>query len=486
MMWKTNHIVNRFTLIIFSAFALLGFLFILLTWLGFNQYHEAGVQLLNKDVASHIAKFTSPYTGKGINKAKADSVFYNAMVLNPGSEVYFLDTSGNIIAFHGDKAEILDWQIPLEPIQKYLNDGGDGYIKNLDPKDLSTGKVFSASPVLDKNKKLGYIYVILDSKKSESHISILLSNHIIQLILQGFLVVFIFSLIFVFISIRRINKNFRQTENVLNRFEHGDYSARFSGKQDPEMAPVAHAFNKMADLLSHSIQTLTESDDERKRFIANISHDLRTPLAIARGYAETLLLGNKSHIERNEDQPLSLMHGKILQIEKMVKQLFELSKIDAAQFTPNKEPFVLSEIVQETVNNFQNLANAKHVNIQCVQCLYHVWVNADISMTERVIQNLIENAINNTPENGRIATSLEVQDGMLIFHIENTGLPLAEPLVYWINDQRPGKYILREQPAGIGLGLLIVQRILQLHGSHLETARKGEFNAFQFSLPIFN
>ena len=98
---------------------------------------------------------------EGINKTIADSVFYNAMVLNPGIEVYFLDTTGKIMYYQSPDSTIKLWTIPLANIQKHIQSKGEDYIKGPDPKNPSEQKVFSAAEVYNNGKKLGYIYVIL-------------------------------------------------------------------------------------------------------------------------------------------------------------------------------------------------------------------------------------------------------------------------------------------------------------------------------------
>jgi uncharacterized membrane protein len=90
---------KRISILVFSLITVLGLLFILLTYLATTHYHQASTQLLNREVAAHIAKFTSPFESDGINKRKADSVFHDAMVISPSAEVYFLDTTGKVIAY---------------------------------------------------------------------------------------------------------------------------------------------------------------------------------------------------------------------------------------------------------------------------------------------------------------------------------------------------------------------------------------------------
>lgn len=481
-------IFKRFAIVIFSLITILGSLFIIITYLATTYYHQASTQLLNKDVAAHIAKFTSPFSEKGIDKQKADSVFYNAMVLSPSTEVYFLDTSGKVIAYHSPQIEITEWMVPLQPVQKYIQSKGETYIKGADPKEPDHQKIFSAAEVRGQNGMLGYIYVILGSKKSEGMMDLLFGSHSISLAIKALIIVILLSFLVSFFYLKRMNRNFAQVISILERFENGDYSARFPEQKQNELAPVTHAFNKMADLLSSTIKKLTKSEQERNDFIATISHDLRTPLSIARGYTETLLLKREKGDVTPEEQEYyaQLIYSKMLQIENMVKQLFELSKMDAVEFSPQKEPFVLSEIVQETINTFQVIAAEKNVKLQCTQCLYHVWISADISMMERVMQNLTDNAVKATPGGGFIQAFMKVESDELNFTIENTGDALPVDLLQWINNGKDGSSLLNKRPAKLGLGLVIVQKILLLHKSSLQAYSNNGINVFTFCIPVYN
>ncbi len=479
-------IFRRFAIVIFTLITVLGLVFIAITYLSTTHYHEASTQLLNKEVAKHIAQFTSPFTPSGINKQKADSVFKDAMVLSPSAEVYFLDTGGKVIAFHASEKEIRSWHIALPPIKKYIETKGEEYIKGADPRDPASSKIFSAAAVQEGAKTLGYIYVILGSKQSESLTGVLFGSHILNLAIEAFVVVILLSLLISFLYLGRMRKNFQQMIAVLERFENGDYKARFALKKQDELEPVTHAFNKMADLLSTTINKLTKSEQERKNFIAIISHDLRTPLAIARGYTETLMLKReKGDISAEEQETYSqLIYNKMLQIENMVKQLFELSKMDAVEFNPKKEPFVLSEIVQEAVSTFQLHATERKVSLKCTQCLYHVWINADISMMERVVQNLVENAVKSTPEAGSVEASITVEGNDLVFTVQNDGPPLPVDLLQWINDSKEGDTLLEKRPLKLGLGLVIVQKILHLHHTTLKAYTQNNRNVFTFRIPV--
>jgi signal transduction histidine kinase len=478
-------IIRRISIMVFAIITGLCILFISITYLSTTNFHQASTQLLNKDVAAHIATFTSPFQNDSINTKKADSVFYNAMVLSPSAEVYFLDTSGKVIAYHAKKADIKQWNLPLTNLKKLIASKGEAYIKGPDPKDPGNDKIFSAAEVIGKSGNLGYIYVILASNKSVSN---LLSSYVGSFLVKVFFIIIALSILIAFLYLRRIERSFNDVMLVLDKFQNGDLEARFKTKEHNDLGEITQAFNKMADLLVYNINSLKKSEKERKNFITNISHDLRTPLSIARGYIETLMI-KKSNNDLSISEQETYVHiilNKIQQMDEMVNQLFELSRIDAVEFKAAKEPFVLSEIVQEMVKNFQLIAKQKNIDLKCTQCQYHVWINADVSMMERVVQNLVQNAVNNTPENGVIQIALSIENEELILKIQNTGRPMPEDLLKWINNSKEENRLTADWSSTSGIGLLIVKKILQLHGSYLKAYTDNNTgNIFTFGMPIY-
>ncbi|MEO6454419.1 MAG: HAMP domain-containing sensor histidine kinase [Ginsengibacter sp.] len=481
MKTKRFSIFRRISILVFSLITILCLLFMGLTYYSTTNFHEASTQLLNKDVAAHIAKFTSPFENDGINKKKADSVFYDAMVLSPSAEVYFLDTAGRVIAYHAEEKEIKQWVVPLENIKKLIVSKGTVFIKNTDPKHPDVPKIFSAADVVYQSKSLGYIYVILGSNTDVTNM--LYKSYFSNLFIKVFLLIIVVSIIFTFIYLNRFQKSFNHMIVVLKKFEEGDFRARFTSKEDDELAPVTTAFNNMADLLVYNIDRLTKSEQERKEFIANISHDLRTPLSIARGYTETLMMNDEKHVHEQQEF-VQLVYRKIRQVEHMVKQLFDLSKMESVDFTPKKEPFIFLEILQELIHASASSAAEKNININCSACTNSSWITADIGMMERVIQNLLVNAIKYTPENGSIIISIEQKMQTLIFKIGNSGHVLNADTVKWFNNLSDDT-LLHNRPSTSGIGLVIVKKILHLHQYKFELITEESVgNTFIIHIPI--
>lgn len=473
------------SLIVFLLIMGTAILFMTITYFSAQQYHQATTQLLNREVAEHIAKFSSPYEKKGINKIIADSVFHHAMVLSPSIEVYFLDTTGRVIYYDAPEKEIIQRMIPLDPIKRYIQSAGKIFITGRDPRDPGEDKIFSAAKVHGSGREEGFIYVILGSKEFRLASHILYNSHIGNLLLKAFIFVIISSVIITSLYLRRVEKRFNRMIGVLERFKNGDYTARFTQEKNSEFSVFTESFNKMAALLVSNIHQLKRSEEERKQLVVNISHDLRTPLAIARGYAETLSIQKGDHqVSDKQEQYVQLIIQKITQVEHLVTQLFELSRIESAEIVPHYQPFIFSEIVLEIINSLMLPASHKSITIDSTRSSDHSWINADIKMMESVVQNIIINAISYTAENETIRVITERAEHELIFTVENPGEPLSDDVLAWLNAATVNDSELRPQKSIIGL--TIVKRIVNLHRFSLHMASADGKNVIKISMPLFS
>jgi len=419
--------------VVFLLTALLCVVFTGVTYLATTNFYEASTQLLNKDVASHIARFTSPYGREGFDRHKADSVFYDAMVISPSAEVYFLDTGGRVIYYHGAPGEIKSPVIPLTDIHRYMDCGGTKHISGPDPRDPAHRKIFSAAAVEGGSGRLGYIYVVLGNQQYRSVTQMLYNSQVTPTVLMTVAAILTISLLVTMLYLHRMRVRFDELVNVMGkRFREGD-------------------------------------------FIVNLSHDLRTPLAIARGYGETLVLKKGELSPEEEQEYLELVVGKIRQVEGMVNQLFELAKIESPSFEAKREPFVFSEMMGEVLRavGAQDRIGQRGVEDGS-------WIDADVPMMERVLQNLMVNALAYTPAGGRIAVGIEREGAALVFRIENEGKALPADLVAWINEAGAGR------PAAPAIGLTIVRRVLALHGYGFRAEVRNGWNILMIRMDTFD
>ncbi len=483
---RKRTIFSRIIALVFILVTVLGGLFMAMTYLIATNYFEASTQHLNKDVAAHIAKFTSPFEGDRFNQKKADSIFHDAMVLNPSSEVYFLDNTGAVIGYHADDTAVIKQRtISLRKIEAYLAAGSTEYIKGPDPRDPANPKIFSAAEVRSGGRRIGYIYVVLNSKGAHDAAQMLAGSQVGKLTLAASIAIILLSLLISVYYIGRIQRRFNGVLQVLDRFQQGDLAARFRVHSGDDLAPVTEAFNKMADQLVYHIDRLTKSEADRKTFIAGISHDLRTPVSIARGYAETLLIKGTSSAGarlKGGDEYAQLVLNKIQQVEALVGQLHELSLAELVS-EPKREPFVFSEVLMEGVHTFRAQAAERGVTVDCTRCEDGSWINADIRLIERVIQNLLLNSVTHSLPDTVVEVTLERVQNELLFRIANPGEPMAADLVRWLNTTENGESDPR--PAKPSIGLMIVKRILDLHRYPFEVRSNDSAISFVIRMEVY-
>ena len=391
-------------------------------------YIEEVNQRLNRGLAQTIAHQKPVVRDGEIDRAMLNNVFDALMAVNPSIEIYLLDERGNILAFDAPPGRVKRSRVALDPIQRFLR--GDRLpIRGDDPRDPSRQKIFSATSVSN-----GYLYVILAGEEFESTAGHLRRSWILQ---QGTAMAIVALLV-----------------------------------------TFAVAWLLFAQMMQ--VETLKEVDVHRRELVANVSHDLRTPLASLQGYIDTLLLkeGQLSVDEQRHFLQIAARHSE--RLAKLVDELFELAKLDARTMPLRREPFAMGELVQDVVQKFQLRAETAGVRLETAFPRDLPLVSGDIALIERVLENLIDNALRYTPAGGSVTVVLISLDGKLTVRVIDTGSGIADEQLPFVFD----RFWRGADPhGGAGLGLAIAKRIVELHGGTLVvTSRVGEGTAFGFSI----
>jgi signal transduction histidine kinase len=269
--------------------------------------------------------------------------------------------------------------------------------------------------------------------------------------------------------------------------KHIGYRIKQGKRSADEIDRLGSTFKEMAKRIENQMEELKQSDELRRELIANVSHDLRTPLATLQGYIETLLIKGSQYTEEERQGYLETAIGHCQRLSKLVSELLELAKLDSSEMRVNFEPFSLPELVQDVVQKFKLRAEEKHIEIISNLEDELPFVNADIALVERALENLIENAIRFTPIDGTITIKLALKKDILA-QISDTGpgipkeeLPHIFKRFYHADRSRKGT------EGHSGLGLAITQKIIELHqGSIHVTSSPGAGTSFTFSLPVFH
>lgn len=285
-----------------------------------------------------------------------------------------------------------------------------------------------------------------------------------------------------------VTRRLRRLSDQLQAFRPGDEAAG----QDPptegdEIDHLGQAALRLQQRVQQQFLGLEEGERLRRELVSNISHDLRTPLANVQGYIETLILRDAqlSAEQRQLYLRTALQHGRSL--ERRVAELFELSRLDAGQTPAHLEPFCMAELLNDVVQGQQLAAQERGLTLQLAPDAHRdLRVLADIALIERVLQNLVSNALRHTPAGGQVTLTVLPQGDKVVVKVSDNGQGISTedlPHIferYWTrapsSDQAP--------PDRTGLGLAIVRRILDLHGSSIGVRSAPQHGAeFSFALP---
>jgi len=226
-----------------------------------------------------------------------------------------------------------------------------------------------------------------------------------------------------------------------------------------------------------------ENHSLRRDLVANVSHDLRTPLAALRGYLEVLATRGDALPAAQRRQHLEVALRQSESLSTLVDELFELAKLDFRGVALQREPFSFADLASDVLQKFELQAQAARVTLAVEAPAGLPPVDADPGLIERVLDNLVGNALRHTPAGGRVGVQLEAAAGGLLARVCDSGCGIAEADLPHIFD----RYYRGsgQRATGAGLGLAITRRILELHGTAVQVASdSGRGTCFSFTLPL--
>ncbi len=479
-----NLLFWKITAVFFTLLIVLGTVFILIASRLSKSYYTAAHQQLYGNIASHLATFTHPIKNGKPDTTVTHDIIHSIMVANPSVEVYLLDTKGKITDYvvpdksvrqrHVDITNVKNW-IAVKSGEKPLGDN---------PKQPGEPSIFSAAPLYEGGKLAGYVYAVLASEKQKQILGTLNNDLNFRLGLYIFLCTLLIAFIVGVITFFLITDSICQIAGVVKRFKEGDYSARIVGHSKGNLGMLTSTFNDMADVIVSNIDKILATDKFRQELIANVSHDLRTPLSIMQGYVETLIIKKEKLTETEKNKYLTIVLDSTKKLSSLVEQLFQYAKLEANQIRPEKEQFVINELASDILAAYQLRAQERSINLHLGVTGQLPPVFADIALTERVIQNLLDNAFKFTPDGGSITIQLKHSQMGVEVQIEDTGMGISveeQPYIFERYKQLSSDLAPKK---GMGIGLAIVKKILELHQSSIHVKSEiGQGTLFWFELP---
>jgi len=489
-----NTLYRKLALTLFLIVSLVGILFFLMIRFTAEMYQQEVAQKLNDQLANHIVAEELLLEDGEINNSALEHIFHMMMVINPSIELYLLDKNGRILSFSAPLGKVKREQVDVFPIKSFL-DGGVRYpLLGDDPRNKNRKKVFSAATIPQEGPVEGYIYIILGGELFDNVVDMLQESYILRLSLWGMGAATLIALMAGLIIFSMLTWRLKRLSLVMDDFasnannnaEKVRYSVNVSANDEIELLGIH--FNQMADKIDIQLVELEKMDNLRREMVANVSHDLRTPIATMQGYLETLLLKGESlsNDERKEYMTIALAQSK--RLSSLVEELFELAKLDSIESIVYAEPFSLAELIQDTVQGFQLQASKKDIKLKTkLEGQNTPMVYGDISMMHRALENLIENALRHTQARGTVSVGLTPGDEKVLVMVSDNGcgissdqLPNVFERFYRVDESR------RSTASNAGLGLAITKRIIDLHGSTISVdSRENEGTTFSFAMPVW-
>lgn len=456
-----------------------------------QQTRYESEQNLHLSLAASLAH-DNPLLQQGIYDHDAlENLFHTLMILGPAFEFYFVDPEGNILTYSAESSLVKRKKIDLVPIIQLTHNQAPLPIYGDDPRHLTRRKIFSAAPVFNASKLQGYLYVIVAGEKYDSAYAQIQSNKKAEFSLVLAITAIFFLFIVMMVLFRYFTNPLRQLINDMQTIKNAgfDQSAVTFKAWKPDSQNEVHqlgtVFQQMVKQINSQFEQLKQTDVHRRELLADISHDLRTPLASLQGYVETIALKGDElkGAERQSYIETALKNAR--QLKSLIDQIFELAHLDGGQVSLNLETFNLGELLYDVVAKFSLNAQQKHISISINPRYCDVQVYSDIGKLERVLSNLIENALRHTSERGEIILQVEeLNENQCRVFVKDNGTGISSEEVAYIFDARyRASNATQKNGKHNGLGLAITKKLLELLQSDIKVnSTLGEGTSFSFNL----
>jgi len=467
---------GKLSLVFLLLLMALGVAQVTITYNSSMQFVREADQKLNLNLADNMATEFEQELGDSLDISKIKNSIHDMMVVNPRIEIYLLDHEGDILAYFVEKGmEVKADSVEMAPVRRFLDGRESELILGQDPRNPGQKKPISVAPLDIGRTQAGYVYIILGGEQYDSALAMLENSYFLQTSLKIFGIILLVTAIVGIILFGFLTRRIRRMAGIIERFDQGDLDQRIPVESNDEIGRLAKRFNSMADTLQENVKELKKTDQLRRELIANVSHDLRSPLASMQGYLETIQLKGSELSDEKREKYLSTILKNTVGLRNLVDELFELSKLDTQQVEPDMESFPISDLVQDVVMKFEPKAEEKDIDMRAGCPNEMPLVKADIAMIERVLSNLIENAIQYTEVGGRIDITLEAHNASVAVHIKDNGPGISEEDLPHVFDRfyRAEKSRSRSED-GTGLGLAIAKKIMELHGREIYVRNRKE------------
>lgn len=417
------------------------------------------------DEASLIAStYSTVYQGNNIELANAYPQL-RAVATYLQAQIWVMERGGNIIVDSDGKRD------------------GD-IIPNFDPtatgnRSYMTGSYFGSfpytvlsvsAPITGNYRTYGYVVIHLPMERVQDS-----ANEILNIVYITFGIVFLLSLFILLLFGLLVYRPLKEITEGARQFAEGTLSYRIHTASRDEMGYLAHTMNYMAERLERS-----EADE--KKFIANVSHDFRSPLTSIKGYLEAILDGTIP--PELQEKYLRRVIGETERLTKLTQGMLTLNSLDRDHGL-SRSNFDINRVIRSTAESFEGQCTEKHIRLDLSFAVEQEMVYADLGRIQQVLYNLIDNAIKFSEADSSIDIQSHENRGKIFVSVKDRGCGISKRDRthifdrFYKSDRSRGR-----DKKGTGLGLSIVRDVIQAHGEHIDLiSTEGVGSEFIFSLP---
>ena len=426
-----------------------------------------------------MANLASAYSAEGPMINRDFMVNLDIISQVSGSDVLVCDERG-VVILCSDSVTGCDHQhlrVDEEYLMKVIANGGDtatGMIPDL----YEEARYVVSTPITDfiSGKNLGIIIV-----SSPTYSTGAIMTRISNIFMAVSILVVLISVVAIIVVVRRQSDPLNQMAQVARSFGHGDLDARVRLADDypEEVEALALAFNNMA-------QELQKSEYQRREFVANVSHELKTPMTTISGYVDGILDGTIP--EYRHRYYLQIVSDETKRLSRLVRSMLDISRLqDGSVPEEKKVHFDMEETLGQVLITFEKKITDKNLNVDVDMPAHPVYTHACQDYVTQVIYNLIDNAVKFCPEGETLGLKIEQGGGKVYVSVSNGGetippeeLPLVFDRFHKIDKSRS------QNRDGWGLGLYIVRTLVSSHGENISVTSRDGKTTFTFTMPLVN
>lgn len=492
---KRSGLFHRFfyitTIIIFISFTILGSA--LLIFVAQNWATEK-TTLLSQN-AKNVAQTSSRLVEGGYFE-KNDS--YSMMLISStiaqlsgaiDADIYVCDANGKVLyckeiwqpdllLYTGDCIVHSSYTVPKTVLERAAK-GGFSSTGNLGGVYKSSHFV-SVEPVIASGKMVGVVVAAQDTDSLHEPI-----KGILKMFMFSALLALAIAFVSTYVLTYQMTKPLREMSAAAKQYSNGDFSHRIAVPyqrklrrfDEDEVEELVTAFNAMANALS-------AIESSRRNFVANVSHELKTPMTTIGGFIDGILDGTIDH--EQSKYYLRVVSDEVKRLSRLVTSMLNMSKIEAGQLDINAKKFDISAMIFKTLLGFERVIEEKSIEIRGLDNIGSLNIYADEDMINQVIYNLIDNAVKFTEKGGYIEVALKADSEKTIVSIKNSGKGISKEEIGKVFERFYKTDKSRSfDVKGAGLGLYIVKTIIDMHGGQITVhSEENNFTQFVFWLPL--